>query len=196
MKHVAETIIVEGRYDVNTLKQCIDAHIIETSGFGIFNDAEKQRLIRKIAEKNGIIILTDSDSAGFVIRNYIKGIVKNGTIKHAYIPEIVGKERRKNSPSKEGLLGVEGMRPEIIENALRAAGATFDGQARGKATYLTKSDMYMLGLSGRANSADLRRRLLERLELPKRMTANAVLSALNMLCTRKEIEDILREIEG
>ena len=196
MKHIAETIIVEGRYDVNTLKQCIDAHIIETSGFGIFNDAEKQRLIRKIAEKNGIIILTDSDSAGFVIRNYIKGIVKNGTIKHAYIPEIAGKERRKNSPSKEGLLGVEGMRPEIIENALRAAGATFDGKARGKATYLTKSDMYMLGLSGRENSADLRRRLLERLELPKRMTANAVLSALNMLCTRKEIEDILREIEG
>ncbi len=195
MKHVSETIIVEGKYDLNKLKQCVDAHIVETSGFGVFNDKEKKKLIRMLAVKNGIIILTDSDSAGFVIRNYIRGIVKNGVVKHAYIPEIEGKERRKSAPSKEGMLGVEGMTPEVIENALSAAGATFDGKAREASAELTKSDMYLLGLSGGENSAKIRNKLSEKLGLPHLITANAFLSAVNMLCTRKELEDALEDIK-
>ena len=128
MKKIRETIIVEGKYDLNMLKQCVDAHIIETSGFGIFNDCEKRKLIEMLAEKNGVIVFTDSDGAGFVIRNHLKGVIRNGTVKHAYIPEIKGKERRKNVPSKAGLLGVEGMTKDVILSALRNAGATFEDE--------------------------------------------------------------------
>lgn len=189
MKRIRETIIVEGRYDVNTLKQCVDAHIIETSGFGIFNDAEKRRLIEMIAEKNGIIVFTDSDGAGFVIRNHLKGIIHKGIVKHAYIPEIIGKERRKMSPSKAGLLGVEGMSREIIIDALRRAGATFEDEKKKELAGITKQDMYVLGLSGGENSAYMREKLAVLLGLPKLMSANSMISAINMIFTREEFEE-------
>ena len=127
MHSVREVIVVEGRYDKNSLSQVVDAVIIETSGFGIFNNIQKQKLLRKMAESRGLVVLTDSDGAGFVIRNFIKSCVDPALVKHAYIPDIYGKEKRKLSPSKEGKLGVEGMRPDILLEALRRAGATIDG---------------------------------------------------------------------
>ena len=188
MKRIRETIIVEGRYDVNTLKQCVDAHIVETAGFGIFNDKEKRKLIEMLAEKNGIIIFTDSDGAGFVIRNHLKGLVKKGVVKHAYIPEIEGKERRKASASKAGLIGVEGMTAEVIIESLRRAGATFEGEEREPRAEITKLDMYELGVSGGANSAEKRGKLAQKLGLPKLMSANAMMQAINMIFTREEFE--------
>ncbi|MBQ7120548.1 MAG: DUF4093 domain-containing protein [Oscillospiraceae bacterium] len=196
MKRIRETIIVEGRYDVNTLKQYFDAHIIETSGFGIFNNTEKRKLIEKLAEKNGIIVFTDSDGAGLVIRNFIRGAVKSGNVKHAYIPEIEGKEKRKASASKAGLLGVEGMSREIIENALRRAGATFDDGEVQKKSDLTKQDMYFAGLSGDSNSSIKREKLAEILGLPKLMSANAFLAAINMIYTREEFEKAISELDN
>lgn len=193
MKRIRETIIVEGRYDVNTLKQCVDAHVIETSGFGIFNDSEKRRLIEKLAKKNGIIVFTDSDGAGFVIRNYLKGIA-SGAVKHAYIPEIEGKERRKASASKAGLLGVEGMSREIIIEALRRAGATFEDEPQKTSAGLTKQDMYALGFSGGADSARKREELAKLLDLPHLMTANALLCAINMIFTREEFENAVGKL--
>ncbi|MBR5542962.1 MAG: DUF4093 domain-containing protein [Oscillospiraceae bacterium] len=195
MKRVRETIIVEGRYDLNTLKQCVDAHIIETSGFGIFNDSEKQKLIKRLAEKNGIIVFTDSDGAGFVIRNLISQIVGKDKLKHAYIPEIPGKERRKTQCSKAGLLGVEGMTREVILNALQRSGATFDDEERKPMANLTKRDMYFYGLSGHENSARLREALAVKLGLPRLMSSNALLAAVNIILTKEEFESALREIQ-
>lgn len=194
MKRIRETIIVEGRYDVNTLKQCVDAHVIETSGFGIFNDKEKRRLIQMLAEKNGIIVFTDSDGAGFVIRNHLKSLAAKGVVKHAYIPEMAGKERRKAVASKAGLLGVEGMSPEIIIEALRRAGATFEGETGKMCANLSKQDMYEFGLSGRDNSAEKREKLASVLGLPHLMSANAMLSAINMIFTREEFEEAVRRL--
>ncbi len=195
MKRIKETVIVEGRYDLNTLKQCVDAHIIETSGFGIFNDSEKRRLITMLAEKNGIIILTDSDGAGFVIRNYLKGSINKGVIKHAYIPEIEGKEKRKKAASKAGLLGVEGMSPEVIVNALLRAGATFeDGEVR-KEPGITKQDMYFCGLSGGEDSAKRREKLAKKIGLPTLLSANALLEAINIVMTKEEFEKAMSEIK-
>lgn len=195
MKRIKETIIVEGRYDLNTLKQCVDAHIIETSGFGIFNDDEKRKLISRLAEKNGIIVLTDSDGAGFVIRNYLKGAIKKGVVKHAYIPEVTGRERRKKEASKSGLLGVEGMSPEIILDALRKAGATFEDEVPQKRSGVTKQDFYIYGLSGGASSAAKRRKLAGKIGLPSLLTANALLDAVNIILTKEEFESIITEIE-
>ncbi len=194
MKKIRETIIVEGRYDVNTLRQCVDAHVIETSGFGIFNNTEKRRLLEILAKKNGIIILTDSDGAGFVIRNYLRGAIKAGNVKHAYIPEISGKERRKTTAGKAGLLGVEGMSTEIILESLRRAGATFEDEDRKPCGVITKQDMYEAGLSGGKNSAFLRRRLAEKMNLPSLISANALLAAINIIYTREEYESRLKEI--
>lgn len=194
MKRILETIIVEGRYDVNTLKQYFDAHIIETSGFGIFNNKEKRELIRRLAEKNGIIVLTDSDGAGLVIRNFIRGAVKSGTVKHAYIPEIEGKEKRKTSASKAGLLGVEGMSRSVVEEALRRAGATFADEEARTASDITKQDMYFAGLSGNADSAIKREKLAKILGLPSLMSANALLAAINMICTREEFENAISKL--
>lgn len=187
MKCVRETIIVEGRYDVNTLAQCVNAHIVETSGFGIFNNTEKRRLIDRLAKKNGIIVLTDSDGAGLVIRNHIASIAR-GNIKHAYIPEIAGKERRKSFASKAGFLGVEGMTPEVIINALRRAGATFTDEPEIHGAGITKQDMYDMGLSGGEKSAEKRKAIAKKLDLPKDMSANAFLAAVNMIFTREEFE--------
>ncbi len=194
MKHIRETIIVEGRYDINKIKQCIDAHIIETAGFGIFNDKEKRELIATLARKNGIIILTDSDGAGQVIRNYLKGAISEGSVKHAYIPEISGKERRKTEASKAGFLGVEGMPEEIIINALKAAGATFDDEETRPSAMLTKQDMYFYGLSGGEDSASRRKKLAKKLNLPSLLSANALLDAINMIFTKEEFEKAVSEL--
>lgn len=186
MHRVSEVIVVEGRYDKNTLSQIVDAVIIETSGFGVFNDSEKQQLLRTLAEKRGLIVLMDSDGAGLVIRNFIKGSVDPKLVKHAYIPEIYGKERRKAKASKEGKLGVEGMSPEVLLNALRRAGATIDGAAAQETEPISMADMYHAGLTGKPDSAMRRERLLSGMELPKKMTAAALLPVLNALMSREE----------
>ena len=187
MIRVREAIVVEGRYDANTLRQIVDAPVFETGGFGVFNDRERLKLLRLAAEKRGLIILTDSDGAGFVIRRYLSGAIDPGLVKHAYVPDVLGKERRKKSPSKEGKLGVEGMRPEIIVDALRRAGATIEGEtSRRTPGGITKADLYAAGLSGRPDSAEKRRALLKQLGLPERMSANAMLRALELLYTRDE----------
>lgn len=192
MIRIKEAIVVEGRYDKNTLSQIVDAHIIETAGFGIFSDKEKTALLRRLAEKCGIIILTDSDGAGFLIRNRIKGAVPDGSVKHAYIPDIKGKERRKQHASKEGKLGVEGMTPEIIIEALKRSGATIEGEStEPRKGEITKGDLYELGLSGGAGSAEKRKELAHKLALPEKMSANALLDVLNALYTKEELFDLI-----
>lgn len=195
MVKVQEVIVVEGRYDKNTLAQVVDATILETHGFGIMRDKTLLNLLRRAAETRGLILLTDSDGAGFVIRNYLKGAISAGRLKQAYIPDIPGKERRKASPGKEGKLGVEGMPPEILLTALRRAGATIldEDQALRREGELTKADLYDLGLSGRPNSAGKRRALLRLLDLPERMSTNAMLQALNLLYTRQALSVLLEE---
>lgn len=187
MHSVKEVIVVEGRYDKNTLSQVVDAVIIETSGFGIFNDAQKQKLLRTMAQARGLVVLTDSDGAGFVIRNFIKGCVDPACVKHAYIPDVYGKERRKAAPSKEGKLGVEGMRPQVLLDALIRAGATVDERpAAESAARITKADMYKCGLSGGTGSREKRTALIKRLDLPEKLSADALLDVLNAIMTREE----------
>jgi len=188
MRKIKEVIIVEGRYDKNAVSQVVDAVIIETNGFGIFSDKEKKKLIRTLAEKRGIILFTDSDGAGFLIRNHLKGTLSAETVKHAYIPDIYGKEKRKSSPSKEGKLGVEGMEKDIIINALVKAGATFEDRenAENELEQLTKADFYELGLSGKAGSENLRRKTAKKLGLPERISANALLEVVNALYGKDE----------
>ena len=191
MHSVKEVIVVEGRYDKNTLSQVVDAVIIETSGFGIFNDAQKQKLLRTMAQARGLVVLTDSDGAGFVIRNYIKGCVDPKLVKHAYIPDIYGKERRKSAPSREGKLGVEGMKPQVLLDALIRAGVTFDDEENKKtAPRISKADMYARGLSGREGSAEKRARLIKQLGLPERLTADGLLDVLNATMSREEFLSI------
>lgn len=193
MIRVKEAIVVEGRYDKNTLSQVVDGVILETSGFGVFKDREKLALLRRLAEKRGLIILTDADGAGFVIRSYLKGAIPREQVKHAYIPDLYGKERRKRAPGREGKLGVEGMRPQVLEAALRRAGATIlDEPPRPEEPgRLTKADLFALGLTGGANSAARRRELCWALELPEHLSANALLDVLDALCTREELERLL-----
>jgi len=182
---VEEVIVVEGRYDKNALSQVVDAVILETGGFGIFNDRQKQKLLRTLAEKRGLIVLTDSDGAGFVIRNFIKGCVDPAYVRHAYIPDIRGKERRKSAPSKEGKLGVEGMRPQVLLEALRRAGASVN-EGTEQTPAITKADLYARGLSGGEGSAQKRRALQSRLDLPEHLSADALLDVLNALMSREE----------
>lgn len=193
MISVKEVIVVEGRYDRNTLSQVFDAVIVETSGFGVFNDREKLALLRRLAEARGLVVLTDSDGAGFVIRNFLKGAIDPALVKQAYIPDIAGRERRKRAPSKEGKLGVEGMKPEVLIEALRRAGTTLGGEEPARrAGGITKATLYELGLSGGPGSAEKRRALLKELDLPEKLSANALLDVLNALYTEAE----LREITG
>ena len=194
MIKIREAIVVEGRYDKNTLSQIVDAPIIETSGFGIMKDKAQLEFMRKVAQKRGLILFTDSDGAGFVIRNFLKGAIPTAQLKHAYIPDIAGKERRKSAPGKEGKLGVEGMTPEVIINALRRAGATIEGEQGPSEHAITKQDMMELGLSGGADSKARRLALLKKLDLPEHMSANALLQALNLLYTLTELQAILEEI--
>lgn len=187
MKKIREVIVVEGRYDKNALKQIVDATVVETHGFGVFNDRERLALLRRLAAERGLILLTDSDGAGFVIRNFLKGAIPKNRLKQAYIPDIHGKERRKAAPGREGKLGVEGMPPQILLEALERAGATFeDGASSAERRPITKADFYALGLTGGPDSAARRTALLKRLGLPEHMTANALLEAVNILYTREE----------
>lgn len=186
MHRISEVIVVEGKYDKNTLSQVVDAVIIETSGFGVFNNREKQQLLRTLAQKRGLIVMTDSDGAGFVIRNFIKGCVDPKLVKHAYIPDIYGKERRKSSASKEGKLGVEGMSPDVILDCLRRAGATIDGENSRTSAGISKADMYKKGLTGKPDSAKKRAELLRKNALPERMTAEALLQVVNAIMSREE----------
>ena len=193
MIRVREVIVVEGRYDKNTLSQIVDADILETSGFAVFRDRAMTAYLRRVAEKRGVIILTDADGAGLVIRGYLRGILPPEQVKHAYIPEIAGKERRKSVPGKEGKLGVEGMRPEVLLEALRRAGATIEGEtAQSRPAALTKTDLYELGLSGGRDSAGRRQMVLRLLALQGNLSANAMLQALTLLYTRQELEQLLR----
>ena len=192
MKKVKEVIVVEGRYDKNTISQVVDAAVVTLGGFAVFNDREKLAFLRRLAEQRGLIVLTDSDGAGFVIRNYLKGALPRDRVKQAYIPDVYGKERRKRAPGKEGKLGVEGMRPEVLEAALRRAGATFLDEAGGETarrTPITKADLFALGLSGGPGAAERRRALLKALALPERLSPNAMLEVLNALYTREKLAE-------
>ena len=193
MIKVKEVIVCEGRYDKDTLSQVFDAVIIETGGFGVFNDREKLVLLRRLAEARGLVILTDSDGAGFQIRGYLKGAIDPKLVKHAYIPDIPGRERRKKTASKAGTLGVEGMRPEVLVEALRRAGATLEGaeSSGGEAEELSAADMYALGLSGRPGSAALRAALLAELGLPGKLQGASLRGVLSALYTREELERAL-----
>ncbi len=192
MIRISEAIVVEGKYDAIRLHSVVDATIVETDGFGIFRQPDKLTLLRRLAEKQGLIVLTDSDSAGFVIRDRISGAIPTRHIKHAYIPEITGKERRKKSPSKEGLLGVEGVDGEIVRQALLRAGATLVGeQTERPIPYLTKQRLFEDGLSGGEDSAKRRAALLKHLQLPQHLSANRLVDVLNVLLTEQEYEEVL-----
>ena len=193
MVKIKEAIVVEGRYDKNTLSQILDAPILETSGFGIFKDKQQMALLRKIAETRGLIVFTDSDGAGFVIRNHIKSAIPGKFLKHAYIPDIYGKERRKAAPGKEGKLGVEGMTREVILEALRRAGATIEGEESASSHQITKQDLMELGLSGGPDASAKRLALLKKLNLPEHMSPNAMLQALNLLMDLEELKKLLKE---
>jgi len=196
MVKIKEAIVVEGRYDKNTLSQILDATILETSGFGIFKDKQQMNLLRRVAEKRGLIVFTDSDGAGFVIRNHIKSAIPGKYLKHAYIPDIMGKERRKSAPGKEGKLGVEGMTREVILEALRRAGATIEGEEAPSSRSITKQDLMALGLSGGADASAKRAALLKKCNLPERMSANAMLQALNLLYSLDELTTIVETMEN
>lgn len=194
MVKIAEAIVVEGRYDKNTLSQIVDAPILETSGFGIFKDKAQMALLRKVAQKRGLIVFTDSDGAGFVIRNHIKSAIPGKYLKHAYIPDVMGKERRKTAPGKEGKLGVEGMSREIILDALKRGGATIEGQCSENCHQISKQDLMELGLSGGRDSSAKRKALMQKLEFPEHMSANALLQALNLLYSLEELREIIHSL--
>ena len=183
---IKEVIVVEGRYDKNTLSQVVDAAIVDVGGFGVFNDAEKLSLLRKLAEARGLVIFTDPDGAGFVIRNHLKGALPKEKVKHAYVPDVYGKEKRKKKGGKEGKLGVEGMKPDVLLDALRRAGATFEGaEAQNRGEPITKADMMDAGLIGEGSAA-ARTALVKELSLPEHLSTNALLEVLNLLLTRAE----------
>ena len=186
MVKLRQAIVVEGRYDAGRLRQIVDAPVFETSGFGVMNDKKLLSLLRRVAQQRGLIILTDSDGAGFVIRNFLRGALPRDRVLHAYIPDIYGKERRKAKPGKEGKLGVEGMEREVILRALENAGAMMEEHSGPVRTPITKFDLYLCGLSGTDGSSAARKHLLQKLELPEHMSTNALLQALNVLYDREE----------
>ena len=194
MVKIRQAIVVEGRYDKNTLSQIVDAPILETSGFGILNNKENLELLRRVAKSRGLIVFTDSDGAGFVIRNFLKSAIEPKYLLHAYIPDIYGKENRKSAPGKEGKLGVEGMPPDVILDCLRRAGAAFEDAASPPAGGITKQDLMELGLSGGKGSSLLRKKLLAKLKFPEHMSSNAMLQALNLLYTLPQLQEIIEEI--
>ena len=196
MRKIKEVIVVEGRYDKNALAQVVDATVITLGGFSVFNDKEKLAFLRRLAEKQGLIVLTDSDGAGFVIRNYLKGALPKELIKQAYIPDVQGKERRKRHAGKEGKLGVEGMKPEVLLSVLERAGATFldgEGESVPAKNPITKANLFALGLTGGPDSAAKRQALLRKLDLPEHLTANGMLEALNLLYDRETLEQAVKE---
>lgn len=193
---VKEVIVVEGRYDKNALRQVVNGVIVETGGFSVFNDREKVAFLRQLAKRRGVVLLTDSDGAGFVIRNYLKGALPREQVKQAYIPDISGKERRKRRGGKEGKLGVEGMEPQVLLAALRRAGATFEDEeaAPEQGPPITKADLYAAGLTGGPDSREKRAALLKELDLPEHLTANGMLEALNLLLSREEFLKRMEEM--
>lgn len=197
MLKLRQAIVVEGKYDRNTLCQIVDAPIFQTNGFGIMKDKDQLALLRRVAAARGLIVFTDSDGAGFVIRNYLKKTIPAAHLLHAYIPDIPGKEKRKSAPGKEGKLGVEGMTPEIILQALLRSGAVTEGQSTQRSIgTITKQDLMELGLSGMADSSIKRKKLLKRLALPEHMSSNAMLEAVNLLYTLEELSAIVRQLES
>ncbi len=198
MLKIREAIVVEGRYDKNALAQVVDAVIVPTNGFGIFNQKDTLALIRRLAEQRGVILLTDPDGAGLVIRSYLKGALPPERVKQAYVPELPGKERRKRAPGKEGKLGVEGMSPAVLEQALRRAGATIVGEdaAPSSGPPLTKADLCAAGLSGGPDSSRRRRELLARLALPGNLSANALLEVLNALYDAPQRQALLEQFRA
>ena len=195
MVKISQAIVVEGRYDKNTLSQIVDAPIFQTNGFGIMKDKAQLELLRKVAVKRGLIVFTDSDGAGFVIRNYLKSTIESRYLLHAYIPDIIGKEKRKSAPGKEGKLGVEGMSPEIILDSLRRAGATMEGEKQSSSYgQITKQDLCEVGLFGGPDSSYKRLTLLKELALPEHMSTNAMLQTINLLLTKEEFLEIAARI--
>lgn len=197
MVRLKEAVLVEGRYDKNTLSQIVDAPIFEAGGFGIFHNGDMISLLRLAAGARGLIIFTDSDGAGFVIRNRLKSLLPKEGVLHAYIPDVAGKEKRKVSPSREGLLGVEGMSPEIILEALRRCGAHFldEAEAAPGCGDITRRDLFQLGLMGGDGSAARRDFVKERLSLPKHLGTTALLDALNLITDREGLEELLRKVQ-
>ena len=195
MISIEPVIIVEGRYDKNKIKQIFDTVVLETAGFGIFKDKEKAALIRRLARTRGILVLTDPDHAGFIIRGYLKNIAAEGKVYHAYIPDRLGKEKRKAHPSREGKLGVEGVTEEEIIQAVRRSGVAMDGRQEAREeTPVTKADLYALGLSGGPDSKEKRRLLLKKLDLPENMTAGALLEMINILGGAPLLKQVMEEI--
>ena len=193
MKKISQVIVVEGKYDLIKLSSIVDALIITTDGFRIFKDKEKRELIKTVGEKNGVIVFTDSDAAGFKIRAFLTSILPKEMIKHAYIPNIEGKEKRKEAPSKEGLLGVEGVDDSVILNALEKAGAQIKITGSNDRR-ITKFDLLELGLNGCQDSSTLRRKLLKYMNLPTRMSSNSMLDVLNCLVTYNELKDVMKNL--
>ena len=195
MVKIKEAIVVEGKYDKNTLSQLVDTAVFQTDGFGVMNNKELLGFLRQVAQTRGLIILTDSDGAGFVIRNHLRGALPKEQVRHAYIPDIYGKEKRKAAPGKEGKLGVEGMPPEVLLEVLRNAGATFeDAAAAASGEPITRLDLFELGLSGTPDSSANRLQLLKKLNLPERMSTNAMLEALNVLYNREAFFQLFEEL--
>lgn len=194
MIKVKEAVIVEGKYDKIKLSSIIDGLIIETGGFRIFKDREQMQLIRKLADTRGILVLTDSDSAGFLIRNYLTGSIPAEKIKHAYIPDIFGKEKRKEKPSGEGKLGVEGVPVQTILEALKRAGVTCESAGEPDGRKITKTDLYLAGLSGGDNSAEKRRLLLQELNLPEHLTVNSLVGVLNSIMGYENFQNLLDKL--
>lgn len=191
MIKLSQAVIVEGKYDAIKLANIIDALIITTDGFGVFKDREKQKFLRRLANEKGIIVLTDSDSAGFMIRNFISSCVKNENVINVYIPDIYGKEKRKQKAGAEGKLGVEGVSEEIILSALEKAGVTVQ-KTQEKRRMITNIDLFEHGLSGRENSKENRKKLFKRLSLPERLSTSSLLKVLNSF---EEFENVLKELE-
>ena len=195
MIKIKQAIVVEGRYDKNTLSQIVDAPIIETNGFGIMKDKANLAFLRRVAQNRGLIVFTDSDGAGFVIRNFLRSAIDPAYLLHAYIPDIYGKEKRKSAPGKEGKLGVEGMTRQIILDALRRCGASFEDEAASAFSgSITKQDLMEMGLSGGKDSSFLRKKLLKKLDLPEHMSANALLQALNLLYTPADLQELVKNL--
>ena len=196
MVRIQEVIVVEGRYDKNTLSQIVDATIFPVNGFGVFKDRDTVALLRRAAATRGVVVLTDSDGAGFVIRNHLKSVLPGEKLLHAYIPDIAGKEKRKKQPSREGLLGVEGMTPEIILDALRRSGAHFLGEVPKSGSSITRQDLYRLGLMGGEGSAELRNQIKTALRLPAHLGTSGFLDALNLITDPEELERLVAKIWG
>lgn len=193
MLHIEQAVIVEGKYDKIKLSSILDAVIITTNGFSVMKNKEKLEIIRFYAQNKGIIILTDSDSAGFKIRNYLKGAIKNGKIINVYVPDIFGKEKRKAAPSKEGKLGVEGIDKEIILDAFKKAGViSYDKDADNDP--ITRIDLYECGLSGGENSSEKRKVILQQLGMPQLLTTTGMLEILNTMMSRSEFYDFIDKL--